>query len=143
MPGEDARQQATATAPGAWPEIRQIEPEVGSLIEGPLELTPRQDVGEVDQGAGGGCDRDAVPRCDVALRQVRPVDDESATPASLTAAGHGDIDARPALLDQAPEDGRSDVTQRSGRSTAENSSNEAAFEREGRPPDGVDALVHP
>ena len=60
MPRERLRQRSAAAPARAWLEIRDVEPQVGRLVEGALEPAPGQDVGEVDQGAGGGGYGDAV-----------------------------------------------------------------------------------
>ena len=87
--------QGPAAAPArAWLEIRYVEPQVGRLVEGTLEAAPGEEVGEVDQGAGGGGDWDAVLGGDVGVGQRRAVDDHGAPASPLAAAGHGHVDAR-------------------------------------------------
>jgi hypothetical protein len=64
---ERLSQRAAASPARAWLEIRDVQPQVGRLVEGALEPAPGEEVGEVDQGAGGSGDGDAVLGGDVGV----------------------------------------------------------------------------
>jgi hypothetical protein len=58
--GEHPSQRSVAPPPGPRLDPVEIETEVRGLIEHALEDPARREVRGVDEGAGGGCDRDGL-----------------------------------------------------------------------------------
>ncbi len=78
MLAQDASEQAGASAAVDRFEAAQVEAQEVGLVAGPFDLAAVAEVGQVEDGAGGGRDGDGVFGGDVLGRERRAVDDDGA-----------------------------------------------------------------
>ena len=79
------------------------------LVEGTLELSLGDDLGEVEEGAGDGRARDVVDDGDVLVGERRRTVDLDAGVLAPGAPRHRDVDLRPAPVAELEERGRGAV----------------------------------
>jgi hypothetical protein len=115
-----------------------VETEELSLIDGPLEGAPRRHVGEVDERAGGLCYWDAGAVGHV-VGQLRLVHDQPG-PAPPRVDRHVDLPA--SVVEQAPQNGSTEVAQGGFVSAGEHSGHEPPVPREVRIAHDVDTAMH-
>ena len=141
--GEYSGQPRGARAAPRRLQAAQVEAQIGGLVESALEFAIRDDGGEVQERAGRGGDRDAVPRGDLLVFQRRTVHDHQ--PPDLAAARRRDrhVDPRAAPRQQAPEKGRAPVAQDPSVADSKDSSQEMAVSAERRASHRVHAPVNP
>lgn len=147
MGREHLAQRAHATPPMAAGEqavdgskVEEAQP-LG-VLDGPLELTSVEHLGEVEQRPREGGHRDAVSDCPVVgVEGARAVDAQAAT--LVAAAPHGShIDGRGAALSQTPQMGGIAVAENRARTAREYGGHPAATQRELRAAGRVNALVN-
>src|SRR6185437_7869724 len=107
------------------------------LGQGPDHMGLGHHLREVEEGAGKGGDGDAVDLRDLAGVEVSDAVRVEAAPAPQPAGGHGHIDVAPVVGPDAPQSGRTPMTQHGLGPVRENRSTEDTTPFEAAAPDGV------
>jgi hypothetical protein len=115
-----------------------VEAEVLRLVEGPLEGTPRDDIGEIDERPGRGGHDDAVAPNALAFER-RLVHHH---PAALPLLRRGHMNRLTLGLQNSPENGSTEVAERGPLSAREHSRHEMTVTAERQMANGVHAPVH-
>jgi hypothetical protein len=117
---------------------RACEAAVLGLVDRPLELVGRQDCRQVEEGAGGGGDRDPLLHRDLVGRE-RDAARVDAGP--LTAPRQADLGSGPRRVADAPQRGGGAVTEHRAGAGSEHRRHPRPMARQHRMPDRKDAAM--